>query len=342
MSTGGRPTEEVERRVMAESGWLGLEVAEALDGSGATFAEVAVVLQEMGRAAAASDYLGSVVLGVGALNALEPGAEAESLLRAIASGESRVAVALPSVERGGANLIAPFRIEKSATGLRLSGRAEFVPDVVDADRILLTAADDGGTMLLAVVAPGTPGLAVLPQPLIDVTRRFGTVEAEGAEVATTDIGRFTGEPEQAARRLVDRGAVAIACDSLGVSEAMLDATVAYAGTRQQFGRPIGSFQAVKHACADMLVQIAVGRELLAEAVAAVADNRPEAWAQVSMAKSQVCQAAVEVAGKAVQLHGGIGYTWEKGIHVFLKRALLNRSLFGSPATHRRRLATRYR
>jgi alkylation response protein AidB-like acyl-CoA dehydrogenase len=123
---------------------------------------------------------------------------------------------------------------------------------------------------------------------------------------------------------------------------MLSATVAYAKVRQQFGRPIGSFQAVKHACADMLTQIAVARQLVRTAVDAVADDRPDAGAAAAMAKSYACEAAVRVAGKAMQLHGGIGYTWESGIHVYLKRAALNRSLFGSPAAHRQQLAKRYR
>src|SRR6185295_10403193 len=118
-------------------------------------------------------------------------------------------------------------------------------------------------------------------------------------------------------------------------------TVAYARMRQQFGRPIGSFQAVKHACADMLVAISVGRELLAEAVRAVTAGDPEAWITVSRAKSYVGDAAVAIVGKAMQLHGGIGYTWESGIHAYLKRAALNRSLFGSPRLHRRYLAARY-
>jgi alkylation response protein AidB-like acyl-CoA dehydrogenase len=140
---------------------------------------------------------------------------------------------------------------------------------------------------------------------------------------------------------MDRAAVAVACDSLGLMEQMLDRTVAYAKVRQQFGRPIGSFQAVQHACADMLVQVSVCRELTEAAVAAVAAGDPDAWVAASMAKSHVTAAAVGVAGKAMQLHGGMGYTWESGIHAYLKRAALNRELFGGPARHRRRLASRY-
>jgi alkylation response protein AidB-like acyl-CoA dehydrogenase len=122
---------------------------------------------------------------------------------------------------------------------------------------------------------------------------------------------------------------------------MLSATVGYAKVRQQFGRPIGSFQAVKHACADMAVSIAVSRRLVEAAVQAIVEDRADAGVAAAMAKSHVCGAAVDVVGKAMQLHGGIGYTWESGIHVYLTRAALNRSLFGSLADHRKELAKRY-
>jgi len=184
-----------------------------------------------------------------------------------------------------------------------------------------------------------PAVTVTPQPVLDETRRLATVTADDVEAA--EVLRFDGDPGEAVRRLKDRAAVAIACDSLGLCEAMLSATVGYAKVRRQFDRPIGSFQAVKHACADMLVSIAVSRQLVDAAVQAVAEDRLDAGVAAAMAKSYVCGVAVDVAGKAMQLHGGIGYTWESGIHVYLKRAALNRSLFGSPAAHRRELAKRY-
>ena len=193
--------------------------------------------------------------------------------------------------------------------------------------------------------PAMPGLVIAAQPMLDETRSLGLVTADAAELSDASVWRFSGDPEAAVRFLLDRAAVAVACDSLGLSEAMLDATVAYAGVREQFGRPIGSFQAVKHACADMLVQVCVARQLVAAAVQLVAGPGPGADGEdtvaASMAKSYACAAAVDVAGKAMQLHGGIGYTWESGIHVYLKRAALNRALFGTPAAHRRRLAARY-
>ena len=310
----------VEWSVLADAGWTGLEVPDDLGGAGATFGEVAVVCEEIGRAASATDYLGSAVLAVGLLKSLQPSGSRDELLTAVSAGSVRPAVAVGSFTFGGG---------------RLSGQAEFVPDAEGADRLLVIAADSDGSPVVVEVA----GPTVTSQPVLDETRRLAAVSAEATEVA--QVLRFDSDPHEQVRRLLDRAAVAVACDSLGLSEAMLAATVAYAKVRSQFGRPIGSFQAVKHACADMQVAIAVSRQLVSAAVEAVAEDRPDTGAAAAMAKSYACSAAVDVVGKAMQLHGGIGYTWESGIHVYLKRAALNRSLFGSPAAHRRQLAQRY-
>jgi alkylation response protein AidB-like acyl-CoA dehydrogenase len=293
----------VDWSTLVDAGWVGLEVPEELGGAGATFAEVAVICEEIGRAAGSTNYLGSAVLAVGLLKSLQPSDIRDSLLADVASGAIRVAVGL--------------------------GPLEFVPDAEGADRVLVIA-DDG---------VAEPPVTVTPQPVVDETRRLAAVTAHGREVS--QVLCFAGDPDAAVRRLRDRAAVAIACDSLGLSEAMLSATVSYAKVRHQFGRPIGSFQAVKHACADMLTKIAVSRQLVGSAVDAVTNDVADAGVAASMAKSYCCSAAVDIAGKAMQLHGGIGYTWESGIHVYLKRATLNRSMFGSPAAHRRELAKRY-
>jgi alkylation response protein AidB-like acyl-CoA dehydrogenase len=291
----------VDWSTLVDAGWVGLEVPEQFGGAGATFAEVAVVCEEIGRAASANSYLGGAVLAVGVLNALQPGDTRDQLLADVASGALRLAVAL---ER------------------------DFVPDAEGADRVLVIA--DG------TVAVATP--TVTSQPVLDETRGLAAI----SDIEPSERLQFAGDPADAVLRLHDRAAVAIACDSLGLSEAMLAATVGYAKVRQQFGRPIGSFQAVKHACADMLVSISVSRQLVEAAAQAIAEDRKDAHVAASMAKSHACASAVDIAGKAMQLHGGIGYTWESGIHVYLKRAALNRSLFGSPAAHRRTLAKRYR
>jgi len=293
----------VDWPVLVEAGWVGLEVPEQFGGAGATFAETAVVCEEMGRAASATSYLGGAVLAVGVLKALQPSDTRDRLLADVASGAVRLAVALESTD--------------------------FVPDAEGADGILVVA--DGGVVEVDAT--------VSPCPVVDETRRLATVTVAGGEAA--EVLRFDGDPAAAMRGLHDRAAVAVACDSLGLSQAMLSATVGYAKVRQQFGRPIGSFQAVKHACADMLVSIAVSRQLVGVAVQAVAEQQPDADVAAAMAKSHACGSAVDIAGKAMQLHGGIGYTWESGIHVYLKRAALNRTLFGSPAAHRKHLAQRY-
>lgn len=343
----GRGGAALDWPLVASSGWLGLEVPEELDGSAATFAEVAIILEEMGRAASTGPYLGTAVLGVGALQLLEPGAECDVLLREIADGTTVVALALAgddaAIEADGDGWgPLSFRIQRDAGGPRVEGRASFVPDATEAGRLLVPALDDGHLALVAV-DPTAPEVEVEPQPVVDATRRFGVVRATGVEVGEASIWRSAADPDAAIRRLRDRAVVAVACDCLGLSEAMLDATVAYAADRQQFGRPIGSFQAVKHACADMAVQLAVARELVTDAVAQVAsrDVAHDAGVAASMAKAYAGDAAVAMAGKAMQLHGGIGYTWESGIHVFLKRAALNRSLFGGSVAHRRRLAARH-
>jgi alkylation response protein AidB-like acyl-CoA dehydrogenase len=327
-------------RLLADSGWLGLEVPEELDGSGVTFAEVAVVLQEMGRAATRAPYLGSVVLATAALLGATPTPERDERLRSMASGADVVALALSADDEAGAAEDLPFRLERAGAGLLVRGQAPFVVDAPEAGRVLLPAAD-GDAMVLVELAAGAPGLRVDAQPVLDATRRLGTVTADGVEALPGAVHRLGGDRAVAVQALRDRAAVAVACDSLGVSEAMLAATVAYAGARHQFGRPIGSFQAVKHACADLLVQISVARELVAAAVDQVAAGAADASVAASMAKAYATAAAVTVTGTAMQLHGGIGYTWESGIHVYVKRAALNRSLFGSPVAHRRRLARRY-
>lgn len=296
---------------LAAAGWTGLEVPESLDGAGATFAETAVICEELGRAASASPFLGAAVLGTGTLLSLAPSAARDDLLRATAAGDATPVAVLP-------------------------GEADFVPSADSASHLLVVV--PGG---VTVVQPGDPGVSVDARPVVDETRRLARVTV-GPRPLDGPVLPFAGDPGAAAARLRDRAAVAVACDSLGVAEAMLEATVAYVKTREQFGRPVGSFQAVQHACADMLVAIRVSRELVTAAVAAVAEDAPGAWARAAMAKARACAAAVDVAGKAMQLHGGIGYTWESGVHVYLKRAALNRSLFGSPAGHRARLAARYR
>jgi alkylation response protein AidB-like acyl-CoA dehydrogenase len=340
IGAGGDPPGPIDLRVMAESGWLGLEVAGAHGGAGATFAEVAVVLHELGRVVADSPYLGSAVLGAGLLNRLRPGGQVDETLEALAAGRRQIAVAGPSGDDAAVHATGRFRLNRAGGGLRVDGSAAFVPGAAEADRVLLMATDADGSPVVVAVEPGQ--VEVSAQAVVDGTRRLGGLRADDVPVGEEAVWRYAGDPGRCQQEVLDRAALAVACDSLGLAEAVMEATVAYVGVRRQFGRPIGSFQAVKHACADMLVKLTAGGELVRVAVAEVSDGAADSWVAVARAKSYVGGAAVDIAGQAMQLHGGIGYTWESGIHLFLKRATLNRALYGSPAAHRRRLGARYR
>ena len=326
---------------MAQAGWLGLEVAEALGGAGATFAEVAVILEELGRAATASPYLGTVVLAAGALALVDVSDGADELRRAVAAGELAVAVVLGDGAADAVPAEVAFRLERTTGGLRLHGLARYVADAAGAEVVLLVALDPAGEPVLVRTGPDAAGLLVEPEELVDETHAVASVSADGVVIGEDDVWGFAGDGATAVAHLADRAAVALALDALGLSRAMLDETVAYAAVREQFGRPIGSFQAVKHACADMLVQVTVAEELVGQAVAALVAGDPEASTAASMAKAYATAAGVEVAGAAMQLHGGIGYTWESGVHVYLKRAVFDRAAFGSPRAHRHRIARRY-
>ncbi|MCF6389405.1 acyl-CoA/acyl-ACP dehydrogenase [Mycobacterium sp. MBM] len=318
-------TDDPDWTLIARAGWPGLEIADALGGAAVSFAETAVVAEELGRAAARTSHLG-VSAGIGALLALPADPARDGALSAAAEGTDRPVAVLSTGDRRD--------IAFTLTADGLSGRADFVPDALEATRLLIPALDSSGTPVLVAAEPDASGLAITCQPTLDDTRRLAAVTADSVQPARV-------WPFPMAARVLDRATVMVAADSLGLAEAMLAATVDYVGLRHQFGRPIGSFQAVKHACADMLVQTRVARRLVEAAVDAVATGG-DAQPAVSMAKAYACETAVAVAGKAMQLHGGIGYTWESGIHVYLKRATLNRSLFGSPIAHRRALAARLR
>lgn len=324
---------------IAGAGWLGLEAPDEFDGAGATFAEVAVLLEEVGRAAARTAFPSVAVLGIGALGLLAASPKRDSLFRECVAGHAVPVVVLPGTW---GPVDAVFSLAEEADGYLLCGTAEFVWDATAGHCLLIPARAADGAVVIAVVEGGAAGLAVEAQPVVDATRVFGRVVADRVVVAPGAVLRFAGDGAAGLRRLYDRAGIATACDSLGLSAAMLDATVDYVRVREQFGRPVGSFQAVQHACADMLVQVSVARQLVRAAVRAEAARSADASVAASMAKAYATEAAVRVAGKAMQLHGGIGYTWESGIHVHLKRATLNRSLFGAPAAHRARLARRFR
>lgn len=342
----------VEWSALTGAGWTGLEVTAEFDGTGATFAETAILLEEIGRATARTPYPAVAATGIGTLCLLEPNTRRDVVLCETVAGTARPVAVLAgntvpaaggeTACAGTGDIIPTFELAQTGKATLLSGSAEFVPDAPSATVLLVPARAADGTLGVALVEPGTAGLEIAGQPVVDETRALGSVTSRELALAPESFVPFAPGVAHPLHHLYDRAALAVACDSLGVAAAMLDATVGYTRVREQFGRPVGSFQAVKHACADMLVELTIARQLVTAAVTATSAGTADSSRAVSMAKSFTGEAAVRIAGKAVQLHGGIGYTWESGIHRYLKRATLDRILYGSPADHRHALARSYR
>lgn len=342
----------VEWSAVARVGWTGLEVPDEFDGTAATFTETAILLEEIGRAAARTPYPAVAAAGIGALCLLEPTTRRDVVLCDTVAGTARPVAVLAgnmvpaaggeTACAGTGGIVPAFELVQTGKAILLSGSADFVLDAPAATVLLIPARAADGALGVALVEPGAAGLEITELPVVDETRSLGKVTALGVALAKQSFVPFAPGAPHPLRLLYDRAALAVACDSLGLAAAMLDATVGYTRVREQFGRPIGSFQAVKHACADMLVESTIARQLVTAASTAVATGAPDSSRAVSMAKAFTGEAAVRITGAAMQLHGGIGYTWESGVHRYLKRATLNRSLYGSPADHRRELGARYR
>ena len=323
-------------RLFAEMGLPGIEVSEDFDGAGARFGDLAVVLTELGGHLASNGLAATTVLGAGALAAVPGHALAREWLPRIAAGSARASAALLSAagEPGSPGLLA----SRTADGWQVSGSCGYVPDAGIADILVLRALDDDGGELLLAVGRGAPGLTVTPAPMLDITRRFSDIAASDLVAGDASVLAAGAAAATAVRLLLDRAALAAAADALGVAQRMLDITVEYAKTREQFGRPIGSFQAVKHRCADMFVAVTTARIALAEALDAYDTAPDDATAAVSRAKAYTCDAAAQVTEDGVDLHGGIGFTWEHDAHLLLKRARLDQALYGDSRTHRRAAA----
>lgn len=311
---------------MVEQGWAAVVVPDELGGLGLGWVEAAVLLEEVGRHVAPAPVLGQVVAGAALAQALageevrhRPGGDqVEGWLAEVAEGERVAAVAgrpLLAVEADGA--------------WRVRGRAEVVPFAPSAALVVAPARDAAGHERLVAVAV-EPG-RFPAEPAMDRTREVGWVELDG------DAAVVLGGPEAVEAHL-DRGAVAYAAELLGVAGRALDLAVAYAGDREQFGRPIGSFQAVKHRCADMLVDVEGMRSAVWWAAWCLSADDPDRSVAASTAKAWCSDAGRRVLASALQVHGGIGFTWEHDLHLFLKRGHLDQVAFGDGPAHRARLA----
>lgn len=246
-------------------------------------------------------------------------------------------MALPDIFKTG-RVADALTASPAEDGWLLSGPVPHVVDAPTADVVVALAHTLDGTPVLVVVEAGCSGLTMKREPTIDRTRSLGWLDFVDVHVPATSVLATGAAATQAIDAVVPRLALATASDSLGIATRVLETTTEYAVQRHQFGRAIGSFQAVKHQAADMLVRTEMARALLDEAADAVDDGHPDAPALASMAKAYSCETASWVAGRGIQLHGGIGYTWEHDMHIYLKRAKLNEAIFGDPRWHRERVA----
>jgi alkylation response protein AidB-like acyl-CoA dehydrogenase len=323
-------------RHFVEMGLPGIEIGEEHDGAGAAFGDLAVVLVELGRHLTGTGLAATTVLGAGGLLAAPESAVAAEWLPRIAAGEARATAAVLGAD--GDVTTAGFMATREGDDWVLSGTAACVADAAAADVLVLRARAGEGSDLLVAVEAGTPGLTLAPAPMLDITRRFADVTANDLRVPPSGLVAAGETASRAVTRLLDRAELAAACDALGAAERGLQLTVDYAKTRVQFDREIGSFQAVKHRCTDMYIAVETARIALQDGLDRYDADPDQASAAASRAKAYCCDAAAQVVEDGVDLHGGIGFTWEHDMHLLVKRARLDQALYGDSRLHRRRVA----
>jgi alkylation response protein AidB-like acyl-CoA dehydrogenase len=327
---------------LAEQGWLGLIYPEPYDGMGLGLVDLVVLMEEMGRAVAPGPYFSTVLLG--GLAILEAGGEGQKKewLPKIAAGDKRVSLAWmePSAQLGPAG-VTLTAVEKGGK-YTLSGTKLFVHDAHTADALVVAARTRPGVspdgVSLFLLPKGTKGLQVTLLPTMDQTRKLCEVACSDVTVGADALLGAAGSGWAPLARVLDRATVALCAEMCGGAQKVLDMTVEYAKIRQAFGRPIGSYQGVKHRAADMLVDVENSKSITYYAAWALDENSPEAPLAVSMAKAYVSDAYRRVAAAGIQLHGGIGFTWEHDLHLYFKRAKGSEFTFGDATHHRERVA----
>jgi len=331
---------------LAELGWLGLIYPEAYGGVGLGQVDLTVVLEEMGRAVMAGPYFSTVLLG--GLAVLEAGsaAQKEAWLPKITAGEARATLALTeeSARWDAAGVELGAKPGKDG-GFLLSGTKLFVPDGHTADLLVVAArtaratkADPQHGISLFLVPAHAKGVSATLLPTMDQTRKLAEVTLRRVEVGPDALlGPVHGGWAPLAR-VLDRATVALCAEMCGGAQRVLDLCTEYAKVRVAFGKPIGAYQAVKHKCADMLVAIENAKSITYYAAWAVDEGVPEAPLAASMAKAYVSDAYRKVAGDGIQIHGGIGFTWEHDLHLYFKRAKGSEVTFGDATQHRERVA----
>ena len=327
---------------MGELGWTGILLPDEVGGSGLGYAELGVVLEELGRALVPEPFLSTVVLGAGAISLAGSDAQKETLLPGIASGERVMALAFQ--ERG---RFAPWDVstkaEATGSGFRLTGEKRFVLDGHAADDLLVVARTSGNAgdregLTLFLVDPANDAVRVTRTIMVD-SRNAARVRLDGVEVETAQV---VGEVDCAAEvldPLFDRATIALSAELFGTLSEAWERTLEYLNTREQFGVKIGSFQALKHRAALMFCEVELCKSVVLEALRAIDEGSPNVPQLASAAKARVSDVAALVSCEAVQMFGGIGMTDEEEIGFFLKRARAVELTLGDAAYHRDRFAT---
>ncbi|AKS36093.1 acyl-CoA dehydrogenase [Mycolicibacterium goodii] len=316
-------------RLGAELGVLGLAVPEADGGAGGTLVDQAVAVEQLGASLACGPLFGTVYLSIPALVAVSANPVRDELLGALVEGTRTAAFAVP--DRAGAFDAALVTVTAAANAT-LTGTVERIVDGAAASVFLVAATAPDGPGLYAVDAP-----AVQRTPLttLDLTRPQATITLADAPA------RLVAGPDQADRVIAHAlrvGAALLAAEQVGAAQHLLNLSVGYAKSRLQFGRPIGSFQAVKHRLADDLVELEHARSAAYHAVWALTDGSDDAALVASIAQATASAALTKIAADTIQVHGGIGFTWEHQAHLYFKRATTDAALLGTAEAHRARVA----
>jgi alkylation response protein AidB-like acyl-CoA dehydrogenase len=317
-------------------GLQGLAIPEEFGGSGYSYVELTVVLEEMGRALLCAPYFATVALAANALLASGDDNAKKEYLPAIASGDTVATVAFTEDSGRWDEAGITMEATEADSGYTLTGHKMFVIDGHVAN-LILVAARKGGHVNLFAVPGDSPGLTRTPLSTMDQTRKQARLEFDG--VPARQIGG-DGRGWATLAKTLDLAAVALAAEQVGGAQKVLEMAVEYAKVRVQFGRPIGSFQAIKHKCADMLLEVESAKSAAYYAGWAAAEDNDELPVVASLAKAYCSDAYFHATAENIQIHGGIGFTWEHPAHLYFKRAKSSELMLGDPTYHRELLAQR--
>jgi alkylation response protein AidB-like acyl-CoA dehydrogenase len=324
-------------------GWPALLIPEQYGGQGGSFLDMTVVIEEAGKALLPGPFFTSALLA--APIALEGGDEElkKNILPRMAKGEFIGTVAIAEAagrfDAGGVEM----RAQKKGTNYVLTGEKFFVPDAHVANGMAVAVRTEASSnpeqgISILLVPNNAKGLTVTQLKTVDMTRRLCHVKFDNVSVASTNLLGKENQGWPILRRTLDIATAALAAEMVGTAQKALDLSVDYAKTRVQFGKPIGSFQAVKHKCVDMMVAVENARSLTYYACWTVDERVPEAATAVPMAKAYASDMAKNVTSEAIQVHGGIGFTWEHDMHLFHRRALAGEANLGNAPIHRETVA----